>query len=215
MPARRASPCPLTARITSPRSAVTATYSSLDSQSNPRVGWLGSIDVGRQFGDASAWTLLVDGRRYQPITARSTVALVGFAALQSGEVGRDLPAYLQFGVGGTNSVRGWALGSRVGQHQAIATLEYLYALVPVRPFRVLGLNLYGGVQAAAFSDVGLAWSDDFSPADAIDGYGVGVRLLFPFVDVVRLDLAFGQPGRGARLTMGISLKADKQRDRVR
>ena len=122
---------------------------------------------------------------------------------------------MQFGIGGGNSVRGWELGSRVGKNQAIGTVEYVYSVVPMRSFTVFGRNLYGGIQAAAFSDVGLAWTDHFSASDAIDGYGVGLRLLFPFVDVVRLDLAFGEPGGGARFTVGIRLKADKQRDRVR
>jgi outer membrane protein assembly factor BamA len=158
---------------------------------------------------------MLDGRRLQPFGARSTVSVVGFAVFQSGEVGTDLPEYLQFGLGGTNSVRGWSLGSRVGKNQAIGTVEYTYALVPVRSFTVFGVNLYGGVQAAAFSDVGLAWNDHASASDAIDGYGVGLRLLFPFVDVMRLDLAFGEPGGGARFSFGINLKADKQRDRVR
>ncbi len=192
-----------------------ATWNSLDSQSNPRVGWLGSVDVGRQFGDARVWTLSLDGRRYQPLSDRSTVSIVGFAAFQSGVVGRDLPAYLQFGLGGTNSVRGWSLGSRIGKNQAIATVEYAYTVVPVRPFTVLGLSLYGGVQLAAFSDLGMAWNDDASASRAIDGYGAGLRLLLPFVDVIRLDLAFGEPGQGARFCLGINLKADKQRDRVR
>ena len=191
------------------------TYNSLDPLSNPRVGWFGSVDIARQFGDARSWTLTLDGRRLQPLSARSTLSLVAFAEFQSGVVGTDLPEYYQFGIGGTNSVRGWALGSRIGKNQAIATVEYLYSIVPVRPFTLFGRHLYGGIQAAGFSDVGLAWTDRFSASDAIDGYGVGLRLLVPFVDVVRLDLAFGEPGGGARFGVGIKLKADKQRDRVR
>ena len=100
-----------------------ATYNSLDSLSNPRVGWFGSVDIGRQFGDADSWSLTIDGRRYQPLTARTTVSLVAFAAFQSGVVGRDLPQYMEFGIGGGNSVRGWELGSRVGKNQAIGTVE--------------------------------------------------------------------------------------------
>ena len=107
------------------------------------------------------------------------------------------------------------MGSRIGKNQAIATVEYLYSIVPIRTFTLFGRNLYGGIQAAGFSDVGLAWTDRFSASDAIDGYGVGLRLLVPFVDVVRLDLAFGEPGGGARFGVGIKLKADKQRDRGR
>ena len=192
-----------------------ATYNSLDSQSNPRVGWFGSVDIGHHFGDADSWSLTIDGRRFQPLTARTTVSFVAFAVLQSGTVGRDLPEYMQFGIGGANSVRGWELGSRVGKNQAIGTVEYVYSVVPMRSFTVFGRNLYGGIQAAAFSDVGVAWTDHLSASEAIDGYGLGLRLLFPFVDVVRLDLAFGEPGGGARFTVGIRLKADKQRERVR
>jgi outer membrane protein assembly factor BamA len=104
------------------------TYNSLDPLSNPRVGWFGSVDIARQFGDARSWTLTLDGRRLQPLSARSTLSLVAFAESQSGVVGRDLPEYYQFGIGGTNSVRGWALGSRIGKNQAIATVEYLYSI---------------------------------------------------------------------------------------
>ena len=198
-----------------PAAGLSATYNSLDSLSNPRAGWFGSVDIGRHFGDADSWSLTVDGRRFQPLSARTTVSFVAFAAFQSGVAGRDLPEYLQFGIGGENSVRGWELGSRVGKNQAIGTVEYVYSVVPMRPFTVFGRNLYGGLQAAAFSDVGLAWTDHVSASDAIDGYGVGLRLLVPFVDVVRLDLAFGEPGGDARFAVGIRLKADKQRDRVR
>jgi outer membrane protein assembly factor BamA len=198
-----------------PAVAASFVYSSLDSQTNPHAGWFASVDAGRRFGDASSWTLTLDGRRVQPLARRSTLSIVGFAALQSGVVGEDLPEYLQFGIGGGNSVRGWSLGSRIGKHQAIGTLEYAYDIVPVRSFTVFSLNLYGGIQAAAFSDVGLAWNDHPEARDAIDGYGVGLRLLFPFVDVLRLDLAFGEPGTGAHVSFGIDLKADKQRDRVR
>ena len=198
-----------------PAAGIFVTYNSLDSPSNPREGWLVAVDAGGQFGDASSGTLTLDGRRYQPLSRKSTLAIAAFGSFQSGLVGRDLPEYQQFGVGGANSVRGWALGSRVGQHQAIGTVEYLYSVVPVRSFTVFGVNLYGGVQAAAFSDVGLAWSGHASASNAIDGYGVGLRLLFPFVDVVRMDLAWGEPGGGARFSFGINLKADKQRERVR
>ena len=43
----------------------------------------------------------------------------------------------------------------------------------------------------------MAWnsSTDFDTSTAIDGYGIGVRFLVPFVDVIRVDVAWGQPGR--------------------
>lgn len=190
-------------------------YNSLNSMTNPSDGWFAQVDVQRQFGDASTWILTLDGRRMQPLTARSTLSIVAFSTLQSGEVGHDVPEYNQFGIGGENSVRGWSLGSRTGKNQAIGTVEYLHAVVPVRPFTVFGMNLYGGIQLAAFGDLGTAWTDHFSASEAIDGYGVGLRVLFPFIDVIRLDLAFGEPHQGVVFALGVMLKADKQRDRVR
>lgn len=190
-------------------------YNSLNSTTNPSDGWFGQLDVQRQFGDANTWILTLDGRRMQPLASRSTLSIVAFSTLQSGDVGSDVPTYNQFGLGGENSVRGWSLGSRTGKNQAIGTLEYLYSVVPVRPFTVFGMNLYGGIQLAAFSDVGVAWTDRFNASEAIDGYGVGLRVLFPFIDVIRLDLAFGEPHGGVVFAWGVTLKADKQRDRVR
>ena len=88
---------------------------------------------------------------------------------------------------------------------------------PVSSFSIAGFNLYAGVQAVGFADLGLTWNDnaDLNTSSAIDGYGVGVRLLVPFVDVIRVDVAWGEPGRGASAYFGVSLKATRQRQRVR
>ena len=53
---------------------------------------------------------------------------------------------------------GLGVGIARRQNQAIGTDQYM-SVVPMRPFTVFGRNLYGGIQAAAFSDVGLAWTD--------------------------------------------------------
>jgi outer membrane translocation and assembly module TamA len=74
-----------------------------------------------------------------------------------------------------------------------------------------------GLQAAVFSDFGIAWSDssEFNYDNFIGGIGVGLRVLIPFVDVIRLDLAWGEPDRGVRNYFAIEPKADRQRRRVR
>jgi hypothetical protein len=63
--------------------------------------------------------------------------------------------------------------------------------------------------------MGVAWNDSFADAPVIGGYGLGLRALVPFVDVIRFDLAWGQEGAGTSAYFGISLKAVRQRDRVR
>ena len=193
------------------------TLDTLDSSTNPRSGTWAEAEVDRLFGNASSWTFIVDGRRFQRLSDRHGLGLFSLATFQTGEVGVGLPAYLQFDLGGANSVRGWTLGSRRGRNQFIGTAEYTYVAQPVRPFTVKGLNLYAGLQVVGFADLGRAWDggSDQETESAIDGYGVGLRLLVPFVDVIRLDLAWGEPDQGATAYFGVSLKAARQRQRVR
>ncbi|HEX5214498.1 MAG TPA: BamA/TamA family outer membrane protein [Vicinamibacterales bacterium] len=190
---------------------------TLDSSTDPRIGTWAEVQVDHLFGDANSWTLTLDGRRFQRLSARHGLAAFGLATLQSGEVGVSLPTYLQFALGGGNSIRGWDLDSRRGRNQFIASLEYTFVAQPVTPFSVADFNFYAGLQVVGFADLGVAWnsSDDFNTSSAIDGYGVGVRFLVPFVDVIRIDVAWGQPGRGAIGYFGVSLKAARQRQRVR
>ena len=63
----------------------------------------------------------------------------------------------------------------------------------------------------------MTWDESGDPEteSTIDGYGIGLRLLVPFVDVIRLDVAWGEPERGASAYFGVSLKAARQRPRVR
>ena len=190
---------------------------TLDSSTNPRHGTWAEAEVDRLAGDAHSWTVILDGRRFQRLSDRHGFSLTSLAAFQTGAVGADLPEYMQFALGGANSVRGWSLGSRTGRHQFIGTAEYAFVARPVTPFSVFGINAYAGLQIAAFADVGMAWSnqDDRRLGSAIDGYGVGLRVLVPFVDLIRIDVAGGEPGKGATAYLGISLKAARQRQRVR
>jgi outer membrane translocation and assembly module TamA len=75
------------------------------------------------------------------------------------------------------------------------------------------LNLYVGLQLAAFVDLGIAWTESrqFAANNFITGYGGGVRLRVPWVNVIRFDLAAGQPGNGLRFEFGIGPKEVAQR----
>ncbi len=65
--------------------------------------------------------------------------------------------------------------------------------------------------------MGIAWNDadELKTSRLVDGYGVGLRFLLPFVDVVRLDIAFGQPDKDLQRHVGVLEKAAMQRRRVR
>ena len=193
------------------------TVDTLDSSTNPREGTWAEVEIDRLFGDADSWTFILDGRRFQRLSDRHGLGIFSLATFQTGDLGTHLPDYLQFALGGANTVRGWSLASRSGRNQFIGSVEYTYVLSPVRAFSVAGLNLYAGLQLAGFGDLGLAWNDgtDLEASPALDGYGFGLRILVPFVDLIRLDVAWGEPEQGATAYFGVSLKAARQRQRVR
>jgi outer membrane protein assembly factor BamA len=137
--------------------------------------------------------------------------------LNTGQVGEEIPIYRDFHLGGSNTIRGWSLDSIRGKNQFINTLEYRYNLLEQRAFSIKGFNVHLGIGLAAFTDFGIAWdrSEQFAGESFIDGYGFGLRFLVPFVDVIRFDFAWGEPGEGLRRHFGVPWKAVKQRQRIR
>ena len=192
-------------------------YDDRDLVTNPHRGWWSEVDVSKSAGDADFWTFIVDVRRYQPIVKRHTLALFSLLTLQTGDVGTDIPVYLDFHIGGTNTIRGWDLDGRFGKNQFINTVGYRYNLVEPRPFEVFGTQLHLGLQLSAFGDFGHAWdeSNEFKLENFIEGYGFGVRLLVPFVEMIRMDFGWGEPGGGMRFHFGLFEKPVMQRFRVR
>jgi len=203
-----------------PGLGVLAEYDTRDLASNPRRGWQNGIDVtqhgGFLGGNSNFVRMNFDLRRYQPVAGRQTLVISSYSSLQTGTVGEEIPLYREFYVGGTNSVRGWDLGARRGKNQMINTVEYRYEILAPRAFRVFGIALYSGIHVAAFGDLGTAWdrSDEFS-GNFIGGGGLGVRVLFPFIQMFRFDFGFAQHGMRPAPHLGIREKAYYQRLRVR
>jgi outer membrane protein assembly factor BamA len=188
-------------------------YDNRDSFREPGRGWYASVDAVWTTGSGQYATVNLDARRYQPIAARQTLLATTLLTLQSGVDGVDLPTYADYALGGENTVRGQSFATRRGKNQFLSSIEYRYAVVPTRSFRVFGFNFYGGLSLAAFTDVGSAWSDPDSFADSfIGGGGIGLRLYLPYVNMIRLDLSIGD---GAHFGLGINEKAVAQRNRVR
>lgn len=191
-------------------------YDSRNFPTNPTRGWWNSVDFLWRAGSGSYLTVNVDGRRYQPLSDRQVLVASTLLTLQSGTIGEDVPVYGDYSLGGENTIRGWPFGSRRGKNQFINTLEYRRSIVPARDFKVFGFNFYAGLAAAIFGDVGAVWTD---PADFNDrfigGGGVGLRIVAPFVNLIRLDLAFGEPNGDALLQLGVNEKFVTQRNRIR
>jgi outer membrane protein assembly factor BamA len=188
-------------------------YDTRDSWKEPSRGWWNSVDALWRTGTGQYATVDFDVRRYQPVATRQTIVATSLLTLQSGTRGVDVPTYSDYALGGENTVRGHAFGARRGMNQFISTVEYRYSVVPTRSFRVGGFNLYAGLALAAFADVGSAWNEpDGFPDGVISGYGIGLRLYIPYVNMIRLDLSFGDGAHGG---LGINEKAVAQRNRVR
>ena len=178
-------------------------YDSRDSWGNPHRGWLNEVEVtktgGILPGDGSFYAGHFDVRRFQP-WGRHTLALGSLLTLQTGREGESVPEYLDYHLGGSNSIRGYQLedlGQELyGRNQLLGTAEYRVPLVAPREFELLGLVADLGLAGALFIDTGVAWDrrGQLSRDRFRTGAGVGLRLLMPAVDMTRLDLAFGQEG---------------------
>jgi len=194
---------------------------NLDSWFNPRRGWRNELQVSKSGGDlggaADFSSYLIDVRRYQPIVDRHQIVVFSLATYRTGVPDETFPIWLAYEIGGANTVRGWSFASQTGKSQFINTLEYRYTVMEPRFFPLFGLNITVAVLAAAFVDSGIAWheAEEFKRSNFLTGYGLGLRFLVPFVDMVRLDLGWGEENGGAAFTVGVRAKPFMSRRRVR
>ncbi|UCH85173.1 MAG: BamA/TamA family outer membrane protein, partial [Candidatus Latescibacterota bacterium] len=186
----------------------------------PTQGFWAGIDL-KKYGlggtDTDYWQMDLDVRKYLELAGpRNALALTSLATLSTGEVGVNFPIYMQYNLGGANSVRGWSLGSRDGKNQWINTAEYWRLLVDYQKFKVWFLKFAMGLQLGVFGDAGTAWSesDEFSQS-WIAGGGAGLRFLMPAILMFRADVAYGESGHTVRFFLAVREKAVQQRMRVR
>ncbi len=190
-----------------------AEFDDRNSRQNASHGWWNSADALWRTGTGGYVTVDLDVRRYQRLSSRHGLVATSLLTLQSGAAD-VVPSYMDFSLGGSNTVRGWTFNARRGKNQFINSLEYRYTALETRAFRVAGVGFYVGLALAAFGDAGTAWSrsEDFSEG-IIAGGGIGLRIFLPFVSMIRLDFALGDGSAHGHL--GINEKSVAQRNRVR
>jgi outer membrane protein insertion porin family len=197
-------------------------FDNLDAFVGTTEGWyteIVSTNAIEIFENSSHYRQIdLDLRRYQSLADRHSVGAFSLTTVRSGTVGETLASWEQFGIGGTNTVRGWDFAARKGKNQMINTLEYRYMLLKPQGWDLpLGIKYRGGLSLAAFADYGIGWDEghEFAAANFLDGYGFGLRLLLPIVQVARFDVAWGDRGQSVFFHLGSFEKATMQRRRVR
>jgi outer membrane protein insertion porin family len=194
-------------------------YDTRDSASNPRSGWWSSVDVERSGllqSESDFWRINLDFRRFLGLSSTQTVGMFSLLTKTSGKVGVEVAPWQTFGLGGSNSLRGYDVGTKVGKNQWLNTVEYRWNFIGPRPFSIYGFTASIGVQLAFFADFGTAWNTDaeFGP-NFLAGGGTGIRLILPYVGMVRFDFGFGQEDPWMIFHIATDEKAVRQRERVR
>lgn len=195
---------------------------NVDAYIDPSRGWFLRADLSRHrgLGDNPCRydQLDFDIRRYSSLAPSHTLAAFSLTTLRSGKVGHQVAPWQLYGIGGTNTVRGWTFGARSGKNQCLNTLEYRYTLWKPELLELpLGINYRGGLQLAAFGDAGIGWDEgpEMAMNNFIWGYGFGVRFLIPIVSMARVDFGWGEHGKTVFLHMGSFEKSVMARRRVR
>ncbi len=179
----------------------------------PKQGWYvllsgsaltdgGSIHFGFLKGDI---------RRYQPLIAKVSIASRVCLEKAIGEI----PVYERLLIGQQVRIRGHFYDLYEGENRFLAGLEGRFPLIPIRYLDmdspasfmgVYGQNLPVGLSAAIFLDTGSVWYHDRPLRRVVfrTGYGVGLHVHLPYMELLRLERAWDLQGNGQYI---IDLKA--------
>ncbi len=104
----------------------------------------------------------------------------------------DTPAYLRMALGGFRDVRGFADDRLRGTAKIVATLQYRARLIGTHVFRLPKIgNFDFTMNGVVFIDTGSLTDDirDVSRKSFYSTGGLGVELISPFRDLIRLEMA--------------------------
>lgn len=154
------------------------------------------VERGLNFlgGDEDFTKLDVDLRHYIPLMKPEKKGdlpkLVLAGRIVVGHSFGNLPAFEQYFIGGTDTVRGYDDDTQYGDNQIYGNLELRY-------------RINKKFQFVVFTDSGTAYGGEFassSSPDVISSVGVGIRLQTP-IGPIRLDL--GKGSNGLKTSFGI------------
>ena len=107
--------------------------------------------------------------------------------------------FFQDYIGSSNTVRGWELPDsmiyrtepfRFGHEYLQTSIEYRYEIIPKY---VSSAGIESGLSVVCFTDAGFVIKNGYSNQleSILIGSGIGIRVPFPIVGVLRFDYGFG------------------------
>jgi outer membrane translocation and assembly module TamA len=146
---------------------------------------LGQFDFTRLYGEVQLQVPL--GYRNRRLALRLRTSH------DSPDRGHEVPFYLMETVGGAKTIRGFAEYRFRDRRNLLLNVEYRW-------------EVWSYVDAAVFADFGKAFrdDDDLDLSDLQRGYGFGIRMHFPNLDVVRFDVARSREGIKLHISGGPS-----------
>ena len=172
---------------------------SRDLRIDPSSGGRESLVLEQAFkllgGNTNFTKLDLDLRRYVPIIKGETLGapakLVFAGRAVLGRSVNQLPAFEQYYIGGTETVRGYNVDQQFGDNQIYGNAELRY-------------RFQQKITGVLFTDAGTAYGGNFSSGrniDFISSIGVGVRLVTP-IGPIRLDYGLGKDGGRTHFGIG-------------
>ena len=180
----------------------------------PRKGTYLAVNVQRTgFTKAQPeyWRMTVDGRFYQPVFGSATLAVRHLFILNSG----NMPVYDRVFLGFNERIRGYynlilpdpaRYADYNSYNISLTSLEFRFPLLPVRYFSIengplipsLFRNLKFGLSVGIFVDSGIVWRNagEIRLNDFYTGYGVGIHIHLPYINVLRIEYALNKMGHG-------------------
>ncbi len=138
-----------------------------------------------------------DIRRYFPLISDWTIAIRAKTHFSSGEI----PLYDRVYLGYSERIRGHYFEQFEGENLALASIAFRMFLIPVRYISLSHVsylrNLKFGIGLGIFMDSGLTWfqGERINRSMVHSGYGIGIHMHLPYIDIVRFELAFNEKGR--------------------
>lgn len=165
--------------------------------------WKNQLDYLKYGGEA---------RYYQRLIGDASLALRMAAMFSDG----PLPFFAQTYLGYSERIRGQYYEQRQGGNRALASAELRIPVIPVRYMDIEeDSELFGhysqdvpfGLDATLFYDIGNVWqqSESLSDGHTLEGFGAGLNVRVPYIDVFRIEYAFNPNSVGQVLfDIGVS-----------